>query len=306
MTQIQTSVGSDSLSGYLARYYGENESRFLKMGPSVLPTLTAYRKRSESTAYRHIAAPAHDDGYLVSISLQGDRHQLISQGRFTETQTHAPDSLTIRRLSEGYEACLCSPFDFLFFHLPRSVLEAITEESGAGKIAGLRGQRGVSDPVVAALGRAILPALSSADGTQALFVEHVALAIGVHLAQTYGGLAVPQAQRRGGLSRIQERRAKEFLLRRVTDEVSIAEVAAECRLSRSYFIRAFRETTGKTPHKWLLDRRIELAKELLLHPETPIVEIAVECGFADQSHLTRAFTSLVGVPPGRWRREFAS
>ncbi|GGF49815.1 AraC family transcriptional regulator [Aliidongia dinghuensis] len=306
MNQTQSfSVENGCLARYLASHYGENASRFLRMGSAERPTLTLYRKRSEASVLRHVSAPAHEDGYLVSVSLLGDRQQPISGGRFTETRIHAADSLSIRDLSERYETCLDGPFDFLFFHMPRSAIDAIAEENGTRKVEGLGCRLGVLDPIAAGLGRALLPALNEPTGANALFVEHVALALATHLAQAYGGLEAPATRWHGGLSRSHERRAKEFLTRHTTDEVSIAAVATECGLSRSYFIRAFRKTTGKTPHKWLLDWRVARAKQLLADREMPIAEIAAECGFADQSHLTRAFRNLIGVPPGAWRRENA-
>lgn len=165
---------------------------------------------------------------------------------------------------------------------------------------------GHMDPIAASLGRALIPALTSPETAKALFVEHVALAINTHLAQTYGGLQVPAGRRTGRLSRRLEKRAKEFLLLHIGEDISMAAVAAECGLSRSYFIKAFKETTGRTPHKWLLDRRLEQAKDLLLGSGTSIAEIAAECGFADQCHLTRVFTNVIGIPPGAWRRDNAA
>jgi AraC family transcriptional regulator len=83
--------------------------------------------------------------------------------------------------------------------------------------------------------------------------------------------------------------------------LSIAGAAATCNLSRSYFIKAFKNTTGRTPHRWLLEHRVDRAKELLLR-SVPIVDIALECSFADQSHFTRMFANIMGVPPAVWRR----
>jgi AraC-like DNA-binding protein len=80
----------------------------------------------------------------------------------------------------------------------------------------------------------------------------------------------------------------------------IGGLAATCNLSRSYFIKAFKKTTGRTPHRWLLQHRIDKAKELLLH-SLPIAEISLECGFTDQSHFTCVFTNIMGMPPGVWR-----
>jgi AraC family transcriptional regulator len=84
--------------------------------------------------------------------------------------------------------------------------------------------------------------------------------------------------------------------------VQLKEVARECRLSVSHFSRAFRRTMGVAPHNWLLTRRIEVAKEKLRNSGLSLSEVALACGFADQSHLTRVFTGMVGVSPGAWRR----
>ena len=104
-----------------------------------------------------------------------------------------------------------------------------------------------------------------------------------------------------GLARWQEQRAKAFLLANLQCDVSIAAVAAQVQLSRSHFSKAFKLSTGLTPHRWLQARKIEQACSLL-RGEMAIADIADACGFADQSHLTRVFAKLVGVPPSRWRR----
>ena len=89
---------------------------------------------------------------------------------------------------------------------------------------------------------------------------------------------------------------------RLNGEVTLEVLAQECGLSRSHFARAFKKATGLPPHRWLLDRRIERARELLLNSPLPIADVADLCGFADQSHFTRVFTNALGVSPGEWRR----
>jgi AraC family transcriptional regulator len=82
----------------------------------------------------------------------------------------------------------------------------------------------------------------------------------------------------------------------------LKDVARECRLSVSHFSRAFRRTIGVAPHNWLLTHRIEVAKEKLRDHRLSLADVALVCGFADQSHFTRVFTRLAGVSPGAWRR----
>ncbi|MBO3760455.1 helix-turn-helix domain-containing protein [Ciceribacter sp. L1K22] len=107
----------------------------------------------------------------------------------------------------------------------------------------------------------------------------------------------------GGLAKWQERRAKELIAARLSDKLSVPEVAEACGLSPSHFTRAFRKSTGLTPYQWLTERRVERAEALLLRDvDLSLSDIAVSCGFADQSHFTRVFKAVVGQSPGALRR----
>jgi len=115
-------------------------------------------------------------------------------------------------------------------------------------------------------------------------------------------LPTPRSPLRQRLSRWQERRAKSYLLANLASRIPNAELAAVCGLSRNYFVTAFRQCTGETPHACLLRYRIEKAKQLL-HGPMAVAEVALACGFSDQSHLTRVFRKHTGIAPGEWRRE---
>jgi AraC-like DNA-binding protein len=105
-----------------------------------------------------------------------------------------------------------------------------------------------------------------------------------------------------GLPRWKVKRADAFIAANLGRNISTAEIAAACGLSRGYFSSAFRKATGDTPHLYLLKHRVEKAKELLMGTLC-IADVALTCGFADQAHLTRTFARLTGVSPGFWRRE---
>jgi AraC family transcriptional regulator len=106
----------------------------------------------------------------------------------------------------------------------------------------------------------------------------------------------------GHLALWQIRRAKEFLNANLYGDVPLASVAAECNLSVSHCAHAFRRTFGRPPHRWLMERRVEAVKTLLLTSRLTLAEIASECGFADQSALNRSFKRVLGESPGQWRR----
>lgn len=111
---------------------------------------------------------------------------------------------------------------------------------------------------------------------------------------------------RGGLAPWQMRRATELLRERLDGDVPLSELAAECKLSVSHFARSFKQAIGQTPHRWLVHRRVDAAKNLMMHSGMRLSEIAVGCGFADQTSFNRTFKKIAGITPGDWRRSYSS
>ncbi|MDP1702165.1 MAG: AraC family transcriptional regulator [Aestuariivirga sp.] len=96
------------------------------------------------------------------------------------------------------------------------------------------------------------------------------------------------------------RRAKDYLAAHVDEQVDLEVLARAAGLSPFHLIRVFRKATGLTPHNWLMDQRVHLACNLL-RAGMSATHVAAQCGFADQSHLTRVFKSRLGITPGRFR-----
>jgi AraC-like DNA-binding protein len=245
-----------------------------------------------------------EDAYLVVLTLRDfPNRQHWEDGRqmpVCDTRTGHLDFLDLKR---DPVALLDKPYHALFFYFPRSALNAIADDAEVPRISDLNHKPvALGDATISSLGMAVLPALSHPDQASQLFVDHVLLAVGIHVAQTYGGMRALPWPVRGGLAPWQVRRAKEILCANLDGRVPLQEVARECRLSVSHFSRAFRCSMGAAPHNWLLTRRVELAKEKLRDDRLSLSDVALACGFADQSHLTRVFTRMVGVSPGAWRR----
>jgi AraC family transcriptional regulator len=112
----------------------------------------------------------------------------------------------------------------------------------------------------------------------------------------------PASSRRLGLTRRQLTQVTEFMHDNLSKSIRLSELASLAELSASQFGRAFKVSTGMTPHKWHLAARIEYAKRMLADRQNSLVEIALEAGFCEQSHFTRAFTAANGISPHAWRR----
>lgn len=157
-------------------------------------------------------------------------------------------------------------------------------------------------PVAPVVGKlcALLARLSTPpDFAPGLFAD-VALA----LRLAYGGSrrATDVVRATGGLYPWQSDRALAFIDTHLASSFTTADLARECNMSVNHFARAFRVTHGMPPRQWVIRRRIACAKNLLVDARNSLTDVALSCGFAEQSHFTRVFTRIEGMPPGAWRR----
>jgi AraC family transcriptional regulator len=136
-----------------------------------------------------------------------------------------------------------------------------------------------------------------------LHFDALTTSIGVQLVRRWSNHQARIKTFHGGLPAARLRRVEEFLMAHLADDVGLDDLAAIANLSAKHFARAFRQSTGMAPHRWLIERRIDHAKALLMEAGLNLAEIALTCGFADQSHFTAAFRKSVGVTPAIFRRE---
>jgi AraC family transcriptional regulator len=108
----------------------------------------------------------------------------------------------------------------------------------------------------------------------------------------------------GGLAPWQVRRVSEFVDMHLEASLSTTQLAAVVNLSTCYFCHAFKKTFGVSPHTYVMAKRMERAQELMLTTEDTLSQIAVACGLADQSHLSRVFRRTLGHSPSAWRRHY--
>ncbi|WP_429818145.1 helix-turn-helix domain-containing protein [Ensifer sp. B1-9] len=242
------------------------------------------------------------DAFNVIVQMRDfEAHRLWRRGELVYEGGHSKASLAITDLRDQWQCHHLSPFDNVRFHIPFSCMRTFTERAGRGEYVSLSPVQGQVDPVMFGLAQALLPSLDEPDRANLLFVEQINLAALAHLSQTYGGLHFP-VDKKGTLAPWQEKQATEFLVAHFNKAFSIGDLAAQCALSRSYFNKAFKESFGRTPSRWLTEYRIARVKECLLQ-DTPLAEVAIHCGFADQSHMTRVFTSQTGETPARFRKK---
>jgi AraC family transcriptional regulator len=194
--------------------------------------------------------------------------------------------------------------DCFNFLIPRATFDQLADDHGADRIVELAVRPGIAanDPIVLHLGDCLIPAIERYDRTNDQFVDRITTAFNIHFARVYGGMHFPPPLVSGGLAPWQLRLARDRINASLEEELSLKQIARECRLSASHFARAFTRSTGISPHRWLMQRRVDAAKDVMLSTDFSLVEISLKCGFSDQSHFTKVFAEATGETPGRWRQ----
>lgn len=204
-------------------------------------------------------------------------------------------------LRRKIELDVTEPCHMLAIHVPHEALR--TAAMAAGVSAPLRqAHAGVRDSLLAHLGMTLVDALKSP--SLGLPADHGRL-FGAFLDRYIDTLSVSPECRQVSRRCLSSREVDALMAivsARLTLGLTVTEAAAACGLTQITFERAFRHSTGMTPHQWLISRRIDVAMGLMVECELPLAYIAIDAGFADQSHFTHTFTRRVGASPSTWRR----
>jgi len=244
---------------------------------------------------------------LVSISLRSlasSNYQVWTSDKLIATSIVHPFRSNVIDFDSQPRCWAGSAFDYVHYSVPRQGLDDIAEDLGFGRINDYRLAVLEDDLVVAQITKSILPFLGRSDSLSVLALDQFSLILGAHLIQQYGVLQKTARPSRGGLAPWRKRRASEILHENMHGRIRLSDVARECGLSVSHFARSFKTSFGISTHRWLIQHRIDHAKQLMSQTTMSLSEIAVQSGFNDQAAFTRVFHQLVGVSPGRWRRHY--
>jgi AraC family transcriptional regulator len=238
--------------------------------------------------------------HLHLRATQGGR--LWLSGKLVPTGKRPSGGVTILDLEQDPIAFFPNPIDVVQFYIPRVALEEFAYENCTATANTLTWPHCEMDATLKHLGISVLTAIQRRGIASRIFLDYMGQTILAHAASVYGRSPTSFGITRGHLAPWQVRRAKEFLSATLYGDVPLASVAAECNLSVSHFSHAFRRTFGRPPHRWLMERRVDAVKALLLSTRLTLAEVASKCGYTDQSALNRSFKRVLGESPGQWRR----
>src|SRR6202161_3646612 len=301
---MEAMMGADAIEDDLAKRFRIDRPPTLLARKSSKARIGFSRMRSSRPMRGRSLAVPPEESFAFHVPLSVPFFSdLWTAGRRREVpDLHLGDAQLVN-LGDNPVVSLDIPFDTLRFYIHQIALDEMANEAGIRRVKGLYAPNfGARDLVMFGLAQALAGAMEQpADGT-AMFADCIALAFFAHIIRAYSSVPIEGRNVHGGLAAWQLKRARDFINVNLAHDPSIAEIAHECGLSSSYFARAFKRSTGVPPSRWLTKMRVERAKELLKDPRCELAEIALQCGFVDQSHFTRVFSRSEGYSPGRWRR----
>jgi AraC family transcriptional regulator len=192
-------------------------------------------------------------------------------------------------------------------YLNKSMMDRLLREAlgEAAEDASIISRMAFTDTVLEQLVLTVLEGLRNKSGSSRFYVDHMATAMAARLISHHMRLSsadTPEAHFDATNLNVRLRRVCSYIDASLGTNLTLSQLAAEANLSQDHLIRTFRQNLGMTPHQYVMQRRIEKAKELLISTNTPIAELSLATGFSDQSHLSTAFRRAVGQSPARYRK----
>ena len=172
--------------------------------------------------------------------------------------------------------------------------------------ASLRYEHSFQDPLVAEIAFAIASELRTPSPGGKLLAETLATGLAARLVQSHTYTSPDKdfvRLSKQGLDRRRLARVKEYIADNLEGDLTIAQLAKVASLSRFHFARAFKAAVGQSPHQYVSAHRLQHAKELLVHGDQSLIDIAIALNFSSQANFTRAFHRRIGMTPGQYRRE---
>jgi AraC family transcriptional regulator len=160
-------------------------------------------------------------------------------------------------------------------------------------------QRGIADPALQHIAMALRAAVQTGDALDHMYGEALSTALAVHLLREYGAAVLRPKRQYGRLPYQKLARAVEYIQDQLDADLTVSGIAQAVGISPDHFTRLFKKSTGQTPYEYVVEARVRKAKELLTTGKLTISEAAHHVGFVDQSHLTRHFKRVFGLPPKR-------
>ena len=252
------------------------------------------------------SSPACPHTHLIGVCLRGEvESSVFVDGRFGFQRKMIPSSTSIMRAGEAVRVVTGAAHgSHLHFYLPDHLLQqSAVEEFGQNDRVELLPSGCRHDVDIAQFGRIAALEIESPSGGSKIMLDSISLALVVRLLRIWSNCSPRINMHRSTLATWQQKRAIEQLQTRYHENLSIADLAADARLSPFHFIRSFKRSVGVPPHQYLTKIRLERACVLLETTNLAVTDVAFETGYQSPAHFARLFRRHYGMTPTAYRRE---
>jgi AraC family transcriptional regulator len=194
------------------------------------------------------------------------------------------------------------PMQTLHIRLNHKVFLRMTEEIACSHLS-LIGRSAFQDGLISQIAMALFEEAKNPSPIGKLYAQSAAQMLSSHLLRHYASSKLTIKALQHGLSRRQVKQIKDYIEAHLSENLSLEDLARQLDFSPYHFMRLFRQAIGQSPYQFILGRRVEHAKILLQKTELPLAQVALESGFAHQSHLSRVFKQHLGLTPKSFRHK---
>ncbi|MGV0026143.1 helix-turn-helix transcriptional regulator [Phormidesmis priestleyi] len=278
-----------------------------------LPVLTSYQSNWKNIHLAHHRQPAWElpeiqnpqHILVIPLGYQSVEVNWVSEGRWSRTQFDANDytsgHVQIFPAHVPYGGSWSRNVEFIHFYLEPAFISQIAYESiNPDKVEFLLELK-KADRLIHQIGLALKADLEL-DGGNGFYADSLATALAAHLLKHYATRKHIFRSYDDGLPKDMLNVAIEYINDHLGKKILLEAMAAKLHISQYHFCRMFKQSTGMSPHRYLMQQRVEQAKQLLRKPELTVTDIALECGFNNPSHLAKYFRRYTGVSPSKFRK----
>ncbi len=275
------------------------------------PILTSQNAGWDGISFKYMFQPAYETpevstplGHSIAIFTHGNyiiHADRKLDGRFHRDSVVGGD-IVIVPANIGHKAAWDAEGDFIILGIETKNFARAVDESAEPEQVQLIPHFATPDPLVLQIGLVIKNVLENNPSGSRLYAQTMVNALTVHLLEHYSARKPKIKEYTNGLSKRQLTQIIEYIRNNLDKDLGLNELASLLQMSPHYFCHLFKQSMGMTPHQYVIQTRVNRAKELLLMGKYSIAQIAFIVGFANQSHLNRHFKKLFGVTPGKVRK----
>jgi AraC family transcriptional regulator len=277
------------------------------------PVISSYQQQWQGISYEYHCQPQHEtpehylEQHAIAINHIGDRPPLEASrtlnNRSQQEKVVDGDIVVIPAKTEHQSSWNRETQFTLLILEPKFVSFAAYETIDPDRVEILP-HFAKSDPLIAQIGSALAAQMKTDSNATSLYINSAAHLLAIHLLKFYG-TKQPVFQEYGdGLSQSRLKQVIEYIRANIDRDLSLENLAELVQMSTFYFARLFKQSTGYTPHQYIIRCRIDRAEFLLRQGTLSIVEICQQVGFQSQSHFTQLFRKYKGITPKKYRENW--